>query len=88
MIWANFDINEAVNTDTSLNYLGVQTLEAAGIKPYAYQSFLSELEEIYPVISAMQVQKADGSVTNQKEEKEGLRLYQSIQYYYLFDNKE
>lgn len=88
MIWANFDISEAVNADTSLNYLGMQVLEAAGIKPYAYQSFLSELEEAYPVISAMQVQKADGSITNQKEEKEGLRLYQSIQYYYLFDSKE
>ena len=49
---------------------------------------LQELEEMYPVISSMQVQKADGTVTKAAAEEEGLRLYQSIQYYYLFDNGE
>ena len=82
---SNCDIEEAVNADTSLNYLGVKALEMAGIKKFAYQNFLTELEKDYPVISAMQVQKADGSVTNQKEDDDRLRLYQSIQYYYLFD---
>lgn len=88
MIWANFDIKEEINADTSMNYLGTKVLKTAGIETFAYQNFLSELEETYPIISAMQVQKADGSVTNQQEEEQGLRLYQSIQYYYLFDNKE
>ena len=62
--------------------------EAAGMKNYTYQNFLQELEETYPVISAMQVQRADGTVSNIAAEEEGLRLYQSIQYYYLFDNEE
>lgn len=88
VIWANYDITEDVDADTSLNYLGVKMLEEAGIEAYAYQSFLQELEETYPVISAMQVQKADGTITNAAAETEGLRLYQSIQYYYLFDNEE
>ena len=54
----------------------------------AYQSFLSDLEEQYPVISSMQVECADGTITNAKEEEEGLLLYESIQYYQLFDSGE
>ena len=88
VIWANFDMSEEVDADTSLNYLGLRMLEEAGIETYAYQDFLQELEEMYPVISSMQVQKADGTVTKAAAEEEGLRLYQSIQYYYLFDNGE
>ena len=88
VIWANYDITEESDTDTSLNYLGLRMLEEAGIETYAYQNFLQELENTYPVISAMQVRKADGTITNAASEEEGLRLYQSIQYYYLFDNEE
>ena len=88
VIWANFDIEEATGVDTSLNYLGTKMFEAAGINTYAYQNFLQELEGTYPVISAMQVQLADGTVSNVAAEEDGLRLYQSIQYYYLFDNEE
>lgn len=85
VIWANYDIEEATEADTSLNYLGMQVLKSAGIALPAYQAYLSELEESYPVISAMQVQKEDGTITNAAEEEEGLRLYESIQYYQLFD---
>ncbi|MBQ8278604.1 MAG: LTA synthase family protein [Roseburia sp.] len=88
VIWANYDIEEKTNDDTSLNYLGTKMLETAGIENYAYLNFLQELKESYPVISSMQVQKADGTVTNAADEEEGLRLYESIQYYYLFDNEE
>ena len=59
-----------------------------GIKPHAYQKFLTELEEEYPIISSMQVQSADGTVSNADAEEAGLRMYQSIQYYYLFDYEE
>ena len=88
VIWANYDIEEGTEKDSSLNYLGVKTLEVAGVNTYAYQNFLQELEEVYPVISSMQVQSADGNVSNAEEEEEGLRLYQSIQYYYMFDKEE
>ena len=88
VIWANYDIEEETNADTSLNYLGMQVLKAAGITLPAYQAYLSELEEDYPVISAMQVQKEDGTITNAAKEEDGLRLYESIQYYQLFDAGE
>jgi len=88
VIWANYDIAEGTGVDTSLNYLGVKMLEAAGVETYAYQNFLQDLKEEYPVISSMQVQSADGTISNAKAKEEELRLYQSIQYYYLFDSKE
>lgn len=88
VIWANYDIAEETDLDTSLNYLGVKMLETAGVETYAYQNFLHELEEVYPIISSMQVELADGTISNASEEEEGLRLYESIQYYYLFDNEE
>lgn len=88
VIWANYDIMEAENVDTSLNYLGAKVLQAAGVENYAYQNFLLDLEKKYPVISSMQVRFADGRISTAADEKEGLRLYQSMQYYYLFDNRK
>jgi len=88
VIWANFDIAEEANANTSLNYLGSEVLKQAGIERYAYQNFLQDLEDEYPVISAMQVERADGVVSNAEAEEEELRMYQSIQYYYMFDNEE
>jgi len=85
VIWANYDIEEGTEVDSSLNYLGVKTLEVAGLETYAYQNYLQDLEENYPVISSMQVQKASGEISHADVEEEGLRLYQSIQYYYMFD---
>lgn len=85
VIWANYDIKEETGKDTSLNYLGAEVLKLAGIKLPPYQKFLMELSETYPVISAMQVQKSDGTVTSVKEEAEKLLVYQSLQYYQLFE---
>ncbi len=88
VIWANYDIEEGAGVDTSLNYLGVKALDTAGVETYAYQNFLKDLEKEYPVISSMQVQNADGSISNAGDEEDELRLYQSIQYYYMFDYEE
>jgi len=88
VIWANYDIEEGTEVDSSLNYLGVKTLEVAGLETYAYQNYLQDLEENYPVISSMQVQNASGEISHADVEEEGLRLYQSIQYYYMFDYEE
>jgi len=87
VIWANYDIAEETGVNTSLNYLGVKALDIAGVETYAYQNFLKDLKEEFPVISSMQVQNTDGTVSNAEAEEAGLRMYQSIQYYYLFDNE-
>lgn len=85
VIWANYDIEEQTNADTSLNYLAANVLELAGIPTTAYQNYLLKLEESYPAISAICVRKSEGTVTNATEEKDNLNDYQILQYYQLFD---
>ncbi len=82
LIWANFPLKgNTQNVDTSANYLGAKVLEAAGIKLPAYQSFLSELSESCPLITAV---RQDGSV----EEADKIENYKKLQYYQLFDFQE
>lgn len=88
VIWANYDIEEGTGEDTSANYLAARVLQTAGVPTSAYQNYLLELEEDYPVISAVRVEKSDGTEMNSKEEKKGLLQYQQLQYYSLFDEKE
>lgn len=85
LIWANYDIEEASGKDTSVNYLAADVLKAAGIPTDAYENYLLDLQENYPVISAMRVLKKDGTDTNISETKKELNEYQSLQYYQLFD---
>lgn len=93
VIWANFDIEEGTNADISANYLGAKVLEAAGIPTTSYQNYLLELQEQYPIISAVRVQRkntsrGDTMETNVDEETKGLLQYRQLQYYQLFDWKE
>lgn len=93
VIWANYDIEEGTNQDISANYLGAKVCEAAGIPTTSYQNYLLELQKEYPIISAVRVQKENGSKgdtteTNVEEAAEGLLQYKQLQYYQLFDWKE
>ena len=84
-IWANFDIEEETGVETSANYLGAKTLEAAGVPMDGYFTYLSGLSETVPVISANQVTLADGTFTNADDQSELLSDYKGYQYYRLFD---
>ncbi len=82
-IWANYDIESAQNVDTSVNYLAANMLKYAGVETSAYQNFLLELEEYYPVISVARTEEnmeADDELRN-----EMLYKYKCLQYYNLFD---
>ena len=79
-IWANYEIEEKTNADTSANYLAGSVLEAAGIRLPAYRKFLSECSESFPVISAAGITQADG-------DGQDLTDYKKLQYYQLFDAK-
>jgi phosphoglycerol transferase MdoB-like AlkP superfamily enzyme len=81
LIWANFDIEEEQNADTSTNYLSAHLLEAAGVPLYSYQNFLSELEQYYPILSAARMETEDGG------QEELLSDYKKLQYYLLFEQK-
>lgn len=88
VIWANYDIKEAQNADTSANYLGAEVLARAGVPTYGYQNFLLELKEDYPVISTVRRVGADGNENSAVEENEKMETYRKLQYYELFDWKE
>lgn len=85
VMWANYDIEEETGADTSANYLAAEVLERAGVPVSAYQSYLLQLKEEYPVISAVRTVKADGSETSAKEEQGAMDVYRRLQYYQLFD---
>lgn len=80
VIWANFDIEEGSDVETSLNYLGAHVLKLANIETSDYQNFLLELEKYYPVISSV-------NITENEENEHMMELYKKIQYYKLFDQK-
>ncbi len=61
LIWANYELTEETDVETSINYLGVKTLEAAGLPLSGYEKFLSSLSAEIPVITARYMKLADGS---------------------------
>ena len=85
IIHANFDIEESQNVPMSTNYLGIKTLEAAGLPLNNYQQFLSTQYEIYPSISMMQITDSDGNRTSISDKETLLESYEILQYYHLFE---
>lgn len=86
-IWANYDIAEASNIETSPNFLGNKVLEAAGIPLSDFRGYLAELEQSYPVVSSIRAEDADGNSYEIKEVEDSLNDYAILQYYYLLDSK-
>lgn len=84
-IWANYDIEEESGVETSANYLALKTLEAAGLPLPPYFSFLQNLRDDVPVISASHVTLGNGTFSYAKNQKDLLNDYQTLQYYLLFD---
>lgn len=84
-IWANYDIEEQSGVETSPNYLGAQTLAAAGMPLSGYQSFLLDTAGKAPVVSANHVTLADGAFTTAEDQRALLGDYRRYQYYQIFD---
>lgn len=82
LVWANYDIGEASDQNTSLNYLSAQVLKAAGVPTSAYQNYLLELSNTYPVLSAA------GSTESVGADKDALLTYRKLQYYNLFERNK
>ena len=82
LVWANYDIGEASDQNTSLNYLSAQVLKAAGVPTSAYQNYFLELSNTYPVLSAA------GSTENVGANKDALLTYRKLQYYNLFERNK
>lgn len=83
-IHANFDIEEKYGKQTSANFLGIETLQAAGIPLTAYQNYMMDLKQEYDSISVMQTTTTEGVVESISDTKDKLQVYQQLQYYHLF----
>ena len=91
-LWANYDIPERSGERTSLNFLAVDLLEAAGLPLSSYYRFLSDLRQTIPAINPSGFYSADGQVLTKAQAKEEqtqwLRLYEAAQYNNLFGKKD
>lgn len=86
IIWSNYDTGVIdLSIDTSLNYLGMNVLEIAGIRS-AYSRFLVEMQQEIPVINKYGYQTADGKWHTLEEPNELMEKYRKLQYYMLFDH--
>lgn len=85
IIHANYDIEEAQNVSMSSNYLGVKTLELAGIPLNDHQQFVAEIYHKFPSVSTLQIQDENGKVYSVDQKEELLNEYQIVQYYHLFE---
>ncbi len=87
VIWANFDIEEEQNIETSVNYLGNLVLKKAGIPLDEYRCFTDTFSGKVPVISAIRTIDSEGHSRNAGEPEPDLTEYERLQYYELFDRK-
>lgn len=99
VLWANYDIDtdalrSSMHTDDiSINYLSTLLCKAAGIPLSGYQTFLSEMQKTYPVMTAKAVMTADGTVHTTEsldalcEADENLSRYGAFAYQHVFDEK-
>jgi phosphoglycerol transferase MdoB-like AlkP superfamily enzyme len=88
VIWANYDIEEATNVDTSANYLSAQLLQAGNIPCSDYQNYLLELSKEIPVLSNVSVIDSNGNnIADDSAYQDKINEYEKIAYYRLFDCK-
>lgn len=93
VIWANYDIEEKDLGLTSLNYLSVHLLDAAGLERTPFHQYLAELEQTIPAMNMLgYYSKEQGGFAPFSDAKgaeaEAIRTYKKVQYNALFDRSE
>ncbi|SHJ92402.1 LTA synthase family protein [Hespellia stercorisuis] len=87
-IWTNYDSQKQQDVDISTNYLSSYILKNAGLPLTAYDEYLLELKDSYPVVTAREYWDAAGNTYEWDETKPSvLGSYENIQYNCLFDEK-
>ena len=86
-IWANYDIEEKTDTESSFNYLGVSVLEAAELPLSRYHQFLKKTAELYPIVTPIQIKDANGTSYELKNGQAALQDYSILQYYMLMEKR-
>lgn len=88
MIWANYDIEEQYIERISANYLSSLVLKTANRDMNAYESYLWQLYEKYPVLTTKGCFDSQGNYYRTLEElpTDEWKQYEKLQYYQI--NKE
>ncbi|MDO5127489.1 MAG: LTA synthase family protein [Eubacteriales bacterium] len=90
-IWKNYGNEAGRYEDTSLNFLGTELLEEAGLDMPVYNRFLAELHEVLPAMNLMGCRDKDGEyqayddVSDSIEEQ--LETYKCLMYDLLHNKK-
>lgn len=88
-IWANYDIEEREDVAISTNYLGVLTVQTAGLPLTGYMNFLSQMYEELPVITPVGFITKDGQSLERsglnEDQQEWLRRYEILNYCGMLD---
>lgn len=89
LLWTNYDMPQSLlerdSNTTSINYLALDVLDAAGIHTNGYFDYVRSIRDEIPVINAA------GYMTNGQwheisEPSDALNRYLDLRYYALFDN--
>ena len=92
LIWANYDLDALNGTDMgemSINYLGPTLLKSIGLPMSDYFTYLDNLRETLPVISAVGFKDKDGNYftdAGNSEYSQMITEYKFLQYNYLKGN--
>lgn len=88
LIWANYDLSEVDNQNTSLNFLATRLLDAAELEYSPWYAFLKDVEAEIPALNDAFYYTKDGnavSLTDTDSLPEIMDDYEILQYNYLFD---
>jgi phosphoglycerol transferase MdoB-like AlkP superfamily enzyme len=87
VIWSNYDTGiQPQEKDMSINYLGMNLMQLAGIST-EYSNYLLDMQSYIPVINVVGYQTADGVWHSSDEENDKINEYKLLQYYEMFEQK-
>ncbi len=89
-IWANFDIEEKMIPQLSVNYLSSLVLQTAGVELTEYNKYLLKLSETLPVINTAGYIDKDGNYykwSDVSPYNDLIKEYEKIQYNCIFDQE-
>lgn len=85
VVWANYDIEEQTNVETSANYLGALMFEWCDIPKSGYSNYLLRLQQDVPVVTSRVIKDQNNNFVKDEDVKDKLLEYNKLQYYRLFN---
>lgn len=89
-IWANYEIENQIGVETSINYLSSILWKATALPSTPYLSFLNAVQSVYPVINPFGIKTKDDNNWKEFDIENGSILsdYEIVQYNNIFDENK